>query len=248
MFFFWKVHCKDLFLLRLIQNLYWILNWFKIFEQQWFKTSNYVFSAAFLFKRLKAGAAHPSTIQFNSSQRLAGYLVLHSAWQTDIHHDCAVVNRSRMDQYNPIRNTVSLGSKAYRDLRNLTTRQYVNIEPSCSCDSGFPSLDTAPATARIPTVFHCNSPYAINFNLRLVVNHSPIADTQRLQERAEIGSTKLLESGASWCLRSVGLGWADFSTGVCKLHSWDKQTKSWHCLAPLWFNPLLTLCCICQKP
>lgn len=49
-----------------------------------------------------------------------------------------------MDQYNPIRNTVSLGSKAHSDLKDLTTRQYANIEPSCCSDSSIPSFD-APA-------------------------------------------------------------------------------------------------------
>lgn len=71
-------------------------------------------------------------------------LVFHSAQQTDIHLDCTAMNRSRMDQYNPIRNTVSLGSKAHSELRNLTTRQYVNIEPSCSSDSSTPSFDSPP--------------------------------------------------------------------------------------------------------
>lgn len=34
--------------------------------------------------------------------------------------DSAIMNRGWMDQYNQIRNTVSLRSKAYLDLRNLT--------------------------------------------------------------------------------------------------------------------------------
>lgn len=47
-----------------------------------------------------------------------------------------------MDQYNPIRNTVSLGSKAYFNVGDLTTRQYANIESSCCSDSSFQSFNT----------------------------------------------------------------------------------------------------------
>lgn len=70
--------------------------------------------------------------------------VLDSAQQPDIHHDCAVMNKSKLDQYNPIRHTVSLGSKASSDLRDLSTMQYANIEPCCSCDSSIPFFDTPP--------------------------------------------------------------------------------------------------------
>lgn len=115
------------------------------------------------------------------------------------------MNRSWEDRCNPIRNTESRGSKAYSDLRNLITRQCVNIEPGRSCDSSFPSFEVPPAAAGIPTVFHCYGPYAINFNLRPVVNHPPMADTPSLQKkRACIGFTKLPESNRG--LQTTQLG------------------------------------------
>lgn len=90
-----------------------------------------------------------------------------------------------MDQYNPIRNTVSLGSKAYSDLRHLTTRQYLNIEACCSSDSRIPSFDTPPPPLpEYQRAGHCYSPYAINFNLRVVVNHSESGHTEPADERA----------------------------------------------------------------
>ena len=83
--------------------------------------------------------------QLNSEPPLAGCSsVFDSVLRTDIHHGCAVMSCSRVDQYNPIRHRVSLGSKAFSDLRNLTTRQYVHTEPSCSSDSSIPSFDTVP--------------------------------------------------------------------------------------------------------
>lgn len=70
--------------------------------------------------------------------------LLHSAQQTDIHHDCTVMSRDKGDQYKPIRNTLSLGSRAHSGLKNVTIRQYINIEPSCFSDSMIPSFDTPP--------------------------------------------------------------------------------------------------------
>lgn len=54
------------------------------------------------------------------------------------------MNTDKEDQYKPIRNTLSLGSKTYSGLKNVTIRQYINIEPSCFSDSRIPSFDTPP--------------------------------------------------------------------------------------------------------